>query len=384
MVEEFIAPRILWRGEGSLGDVPDLIRSRISPRPISVVTIVDDVVLKKGLVSPLLERLSAEGYRVTLVSDLGAEPDQHRINLAAERARSSAAELVIGVGGGSVLDTSKIIALLLRNEGRAENFTGPVDPSGGVAPLILAPTTCGTGAEATNIAMMSVDGAKRIISCQDFIPEVAVLDDGLIESLPPQVVAATGMDALAHAVESIMSTKASTASEHHAERAIRTLIANLPQAVEHPGSARSNCLWASHLAGQALNAGVVVGHSIGYCLAREASVSHGISSAVSLPYCIAYNRTMPTHRARMIARAVTLDRSDDLNTAALQIQDLCTEMGLPTRGEDLGVSADRAPDLAQICADEYPRPTNPVPLDPRRLTDLFRALSTGDLEEAFA
>lgn len=382
---EFLAPAALFSGRGSSGKMSSILRGhfRISAGA-QVLVAVDGAVLKAGLLENMLKDLRTNGYEVTLTSDFGAEPNNETVDAAAATGREVKAQVVIGVGGGSVLDSSKFLSLMMRNGGETADWLGVVDPPNGVAPLVLIPTTCGTGSEATRVAMVTVNGTKRVSSCSKFVPPVAVLDPDLVASLPRGVVASTGMDALAHAVESVMSTFSSPMSAHHAMRAIALLVENLERACEGDLGARANCLWASHLAGQALNAGVVLGHSLAYCVAHEAPMPHGTSCALTLPYCIAYNQRIEPERGRALALAITDGASSEMTVAAEHVMNLAARLGLPVTLDDAGIPADVEAAMARFCLKEYPRPNNPEPLDEAKLTDLLKAMRRGDLHAAFS
>ncbi|HVW45321.1 MAG TPA: iron-containing alcohol dehydrogenase [Amycolatopsis sp.] len=214
--------------------------------------------------------------------------------------------------------------------------------------------------------------------------DAVCIDPDLLATLPKQVVAATAMDALAHAVESLMSTSHSTMAAHHAYRAIELIFDNVEQATAGASAAVEACLWGSHLAGQALNAGVVVGHSLAYCLAHEHPMPHGVSCAITLPYCIAYNKNLEPALASTLARALTGGRSDDLRDAARSVMELVRRLGLPVSLDEAGLPAETEAAMAAQCVREYPRPTNPEPLDEHRIEALLRLMRTGDLDAAFS
>lgn len=380
---DFLAPALIRAGRGAAADAAEILGQSFGIRSGCVLLAVDDVLLANGLAQPVSEALATAGYTVVVSSGFGSEPSSEVVDEHAERARSAGAQAVIGLGGGSVLDSSKLLALLLRNEGHTRDWLGAVAPEHGVVPLLLIPTTCGTGSEATRIAMVTVDGAKRASSCASYVPAAVIIDPDLVSSLPAPVVAATTMDALAHAVESLMSSARSPMSAHHALRAIDVLIENIEAATTGDRDALSQCLWGSHLAGQALNAGVVVGHSLAYCLAYEHPMPHGTSCALALPYCIAYNQTLDVTTRRALASALTGGASDDLRVAASRVFDLARRLGLPTTLDDVSIEAGAEARIAARVVAEYPRPTNPEPLDPRRLESLLNAMRVGDLDMAF-
>jgi len=380
----FLSPAAVIGGHGSARNLASILSAQLSITTGSILLAVDDAVAAAGLIAPVEEALVAVGYEVHTRGGFGAEPSSDIIDAIAKEARASGVAAVVGIGGGSVLDSSKLIALLLRNEGGSADWTGVVTPEGGVAPLVLIPTTCGTGSEATRIAMVTVDGNKRSSSCALYVPRVAVIDAELVGSLPKSVIAATGMDALAHATESLMSSSASVLSAHHSLRAIELLIRNLENAYNGEKDALANVLWASHIAGQSLNAGVVLGHSMAYCLAHENPMPHGVSCAIALPYCIAYNQNLEPDLARLLARTLTGGQSDDLRTAAGEVEALSGRMGLPRTLAEARIRPTAIPEMARLCVGDYPRPTNPEPFDEKLMVELFGSMETGDLDLAFA
>ena len=381
---EFLSPAMIRGGRGASADAAVLLPQRFGVTGGAVLVVADDAVVSNGLAEPLLEGLRAGGFSPLITSGLGAEPTSEVVDAAAERARASEAAVVIGIGGGSALDSAKIIALLLRNPGGSADWLGAVDPTGGVAPLLLIPTTCGTGSEATRIAMVTVDGAKRASSCPRYVPDTVIIDPDLLATLPGRVLAATAMDALSHAVESLMSTAHTPMSAHHAFQAIGIIVSQVEAAVQGDPEAVARCLWASHLAGQALNPGVVVGHSLAYCLAHEHPMPHGVSCALALPYCIAYNQRLEPSLASALATALTGGRSADLRVAAESVRSLIARLGLATSLEEAGVPPETERAMAERCVREYPRATNPEPLDAERIERLLVAMRRGDLDAAFA
>ncbi|PRA04207.1 alcohol dehydrogenase [Arthrobacter sp. MYb229] len=380
----FLSPAAVIGGAGAVRNLSEILSTQLAIKTGSILLAVDDAVAAAGLITPVEDALREAGYEVHTRGGFGAEPSAEIVDAVAAEARAAGISAVVGIGGGSVLDSSKIVALLLRNEGGSGDWTGVVAPENGVAPLVLVPTTCGTGSEATRIAMVTVEGSKRASSCALYVPRVAVIDPELVSSLPKSVIAATGMDALAHAIEALMSTSASVLSSHHSLRAIELLVGNLEKAYNGDKDALANVLWASHIAGQSLNAGVVLGHSLAYCLAHEQPMPHGVSCAIALPYCIAYNQNLEPGLAKLIASALTGGQSEDLRVAATEVSELSGRMGLPRTLAEARINPDSVPEMARLCATDYPRPTNPEPFDEQLLADLFRSMESGDLDLAFA
>ncbi|WP_169250973.1 iron-containing alcohol dehydrogenase [Brevibacterium sp. 'Marine'] len=379
----FLSPSVVVGGTGATDRLGEILVEHLGLRDGSVLLAVDDAVFDAGLIQPIAEGLQADGYRVHVHGGFGAEPTAEVVDQVADKARAEDVQAVIGIGGGSVLDSSKIIALLLRNEGGAADWIGSVNPEPGVAPLVLIPTTCGTGSESTRIAMVTVDGHKRVSSCPKFVPQIAVIDPKLVGSLPPSVIAATGMDALAHATESLMSTGASVLSAHHSLRGIEMIVDNLEAAYNGNSDSLAAMLWGAHIAGQSLNSGVVLGHSLAYSLANAQPMPHGVSCAIALPYCIAYNQNLDPQLAETLALTLSRSRSSNLRDAAQEVLDLSARMGLPQTLSDVRVSPTAVPEMARLCVHDYPRPTNPEPFDEELIAELFACMENADLDQAF-
>jgi Alcohol dehydrogenase, class IV len=384
-LREFFAPATIVSGHGTVTRLAHVLSTRLHlPNGASVFVAIDDAVVHSGPVQEMLAAVRA-AYRVTEATGFGPEPDDVCIDAAARRAREAGAEVIVGVGGGSVMDAAKIIALLVRNGGGAADWLGPVNPPGGVAPLVMVPTTCGTGSECTRAAMVTVGGAKRISANSEYVATAVILDPSLLDRLPRGVVACTGMDALSHAIESLMSTDRSPITMHLATAAARLLMTNVEPAWRGDEEARGACLWASHLAGQALNAGVLLGHSLAYSIAQERHVPHGVASGLALPYCIAFNSSgLEPELARTIAHVLTAGRSDDLVAAAGEVLALLRRLGQPATLAELDIDQAADERIAVRCATEYPRTNNPAPMTAEALTRLVPAMRTGDLAAAFA
>jgi alcohol dehydrogenase class IV len=329
----------------------------------------------------LLAGLSDIGYEVDVFDDIQGEPNESVADQAAERARAGGgAVAVIGFGGGSALDVAKLVALLNTNEGKTRDWLGVVEPTFTLTPLVLIPTTTGTGAEATRVAMITVDAAKRAVSCSQFVPSVAVLDQDLVANLPASIVAMTGMDAVAHGVESMLSTNRSVFTMALATEAVGILMSELDKAVlREDAAARGRLLYAAHLSGLALNAGVVAGHSIAYIIARHAPVSHGTSCALALPYCLAYNRDVGATLSSHIARTLTGGTSTSLQAGAESVDSLVDRIGLPRSLAAVGIGETELASMANEIVNDYPRPNNPVTLEPAPLYELLRCMHKGDL-----
>jgi alcohol dehydrogenase class IV len=378
----YLAPRQVLVGPRTSHSSGQALRSwGVGPGPVLVIA--DRVVSEAGLLDQAVAGLTDTGFAPHVFAEVAGEPDDTVTSRASELARSLAVVAVIGVGGGSAMDVAKVVALLRTNDGQVADWLGVVMPSAPVAPLLLIPTTTGTGSEATRISMITVAGSKRVISCSQFVPLIAILDDDLVASLPTAVVASTGMDAVAHAVESILSTNRSSFSLAAAGRALALLRDELEPAVGGDPRAKARVLYAAHLSGLALNAGVVVGHSLAYVIARHAPMPHGASCALALPYCLAYNRAIDDGLADYVAVAVTGEPRATMKAAAEHLEALTGRLGLPQTLASVGITGSELGHMAAETVADYPRPNNPVPLENQGLTTLLQHMHRGDLAAAW-
>lgn len=382
----FRTPGKLGMGRGAVREVPALLRDELRVADgATVFLLTDRIVGELAEFGELRSAVAAAGYDVVFGAVSGPEPDSVEVDRLVAIARSASADVVVGVGGGSVLDAAKLIAFLTRNTGSSADAVGPTTWPVARPPLVLIPTTCGTGSEVTPYAMVTVDGHKRASASPEYVPDAAVLDPSLLDSLPPAVLAATGMDALSHATESLLSTLRSPMSDLCATAAIGMVTRWIEPAVNGDLDARATMLWASHLAGMSLNAGVIIGHSLAYCFAHESPtpMAHGVSCALALPLCLAYNRSVDPERASLVAGTITNRPDAGLLDAAEVIRGLTERLGLPTTLVDAGIPDERYEEIAATCVNDYPRPGNPIPMERDRVLQVLRTMGHGELAAAF-
>jgi alcohol dehydrogenase class IV len=379
-----LGPREVRVGDGAVDSIGALLE-RWNVTSGRVLLVCDTVLVDLGVTERVETALATAGYRTSLFAEVAGEPDLSTADAAAQRARDADHVAVVGVGGGSAMDLAKVAAALATNPGSASSLVGADTVVTAPLPLVLVPTTAGTGSEATRIAMLSDGQNKAIINDARLVPLAAVLDPSLVTSLPRAVTASTGMDALSHAVESTLSTSASAISISAASQAAELLSTWLPQAF-HEGStpSRRATLYGAYLAGVALNAGVVLGHSIAYTIANRTGLPHGITSAMALPYCIAYDTGAARERIEHLAKCVS--GLNELSAAGLcqRIVDLNHELGIPASLEEVGIPSDEVGAMATECRERYPRPNNPAAIEAAPLEILYQHLWRGTAVEALA
>ncbi|AQQ55451.1 iron-containing alcohol dehydrogenase [Planococcus lenghuensis] len=265
-----------------------------SPQKILVVT--DPMLEKIGLTKQVTEPLRGAGYDVTLYTGVVPEPPIAVGEKLAEYTRSGGFDMVIGLGGGSALDLAKVASAMAVHEGDVAdylNLSGTKKITKKGLPMILIPTTSGTGSEVTNIAVLSLETTKDVVTHDYLLADAAIVDPVLTVSVPATVTAATGIDALTHAVEAYVSVNASPATDALALQAIRLIAGSLRRAVKNGEDelARTDMSLGSYMAGLAFfNAGVAGVHALAYPLGGQFHIAHGDSNAVLLPYVMGYIR----------------------------------------------------------------------------------------------
>ncbi len=259
-----------------------------------VAFVTDEMILKLGLAEAALEGLKQAGVGVHTIDDVVADPPEAMILKAVEEAKAEGVDGVVSVGGGSSLDTAKLIAVLVGSDQPISEMYGIGLVKGGRLPMVLAPTTAGTGSEVTPISIVTTgtNEKKGVVSPQ-LIPDWAILDAELTVGLPAHVTAATGIDAMVHAIEAFTSKhKKNVVSDTLARQALALLGGSIHTACTDGSDrdARSNMLLGSMLAGMAFaNAPVAAVHALAYPLGGHFHVPHGLSNALVLPYVLDFN-----------------------------------------------------------------------------------------------
>lgn len=279
-------------GAGELAQIGSLARQRIGTR---VMLVTDPGMMSTGIIERALEFLGKAGVEVELFNEVEADPPEAVILKAAEQARAGQLEGVIGLGGGSSLDVAKLVALLAVGRETLKEVYGVGNAKGPRLPLILIPTTSGTGSEVTPISIVTTGANQKMgVVSPVILPDIALLDPELTYGLPAHVTAATGIDAMVHAIEAYASASANNnpISRMLATQALTLMGQSILTAV-HEGSdrdARSDMLLGSMLAGQAFaNSPVAAVHALAYPLGGHFHIPHGLSNALVLPHVLRFN-----------------------------------------------------------------------------------------------
>ncbi|MGR3572682.1 iron-containing alcohol dehydrogenase [Brevirhabdus sp.] len=305
-----------------------------------------------GLCDAALADMARAGLRVSVFDAVEADPARGTVEAAAELGRAAGVSGVVGFGGGSSMDVAKLAALLLGCDRPLDAAWGVGRARGPRLPLVLVPTTAGTGSEVTPLSIVTVENAeKRGVSSPLILPDLAVLDPVLTLGLPGPVTAATGIDAMVHAIEAHASANANNnpLSRMLAREALRLLGAHIRTAVARPGDieARGAMLLGAMLAGQAFaNAPVAAVHALAYPIGGRFHVPHGVSNALVLPHVLRFNALrVPEAYAAIAADAFAeLPATADAQACAAAFIEalaaLSRDLGLPQRLRDVGIPHD--------------------------------------------
>ncbi len=362
-------------GAGSSRQTGALVKQHF-PAVKKALVVTDTGFLRTGLIAPITASLEAAGVQCTLWSDVVADPPEAVVLKAAADARTATVDLVIGLGGGSSMDVAKLIAVLAAGAQPLSGMYGIGNVQGPRLPLLQIPTTAGTGSEVTPISIVTTgETTKMGVVSPKLYADLVILDAELTVGLPPKVTAATGIDAMVHAIEAYTSRlKKNPLSDMLALQALRLLSGNLLTACEDGGNleARQNMLLGAMLAGQAFsNAPVAAVHALAYPIGGIFHVPHGLSNALVLPHVLRYNVSHAAHLYAEMAAIVAPDatgsteaRSHALITA---MEAMAQRVGIETRLRDVGIGEQ---DIDRLADDAM--------LQTRLLTNNPRELSRAD------
>jgi alcohol dehydrogenase len=323
-----------------------LLRAQF-PALTRLCVVTDGFLHTSGLLDPALADLAAHGWNTTVINDVIADPPEHIVLEAASRARASGAEIVLGLGGGSSMDVAKLIAVLAPQQQQAlGEMYGVNKIAVARLPLVQMPTTAGTGSEVTAVSIVTVGEAKKMgVVASQLIADLAVLDAELTLGLPVAATAATGVDAMVHAIEAYTSAHLKNpVSDMLAVKALDLLSRNLLPACENGGNrdAREAMLLGATFAGQAFaNSPVAAVHALAYPIGGIYHVPHGLSNALVLPHVLRFNAEAAAPLYAELAEVVMpgLTGSDESKTQALieRLEQMIAATAIPARLRDVGI-----------------------------------------------
>ncbi|MEJ2167643.1 MAG: iron-containing alcohol dehydrogenase [Desulfobacterales bacterium] len=348
----YFAPTRVIFGAGSISELP--IEVRALGKKAFLVT--DRGLVETGLVDQVKDKLG--NLLAGVYADIPQDSGMEVVDKGAERALAAGADVLVSLGGGSVIDTAKGMCIVMKEGGSLKDFQGMQMLTRPQTPHIAIPTTAGTGSEVTSGAViLDKDQGQKIIIFEYFnTPRVALLDPRMSENLPPQLTASTGMDAMTHAVESYVAQTRNPISDSAALHAIKLIVQFLPVCVEHGAdlAARGQMQIAALLAGWAFsNAMVGLAHAMAHSLGAVCRIPHGLANGILLPHVMRFNLDeIPELTAdiaeAMGARTSDMDTLSAANAAVDKMRDFAKSIGLNQRLSDLGVSENALKQCAEL------------------------------------
>lgn len=376
---KFHAPEIVF-GPGSLAEAGFAARRLGAERPF-VVT--DPGIIEAGWTAALCGYLADVGLRATVWSELTPNPKDHEVTTGYKRYADSGCDIIIGIGGGSVIDAAKGIAILTGNGGEIGDYNGVDRVCQPIPPLLMIPTTAGTGADVSQFCIITdtASAVKMTIMGRALVPDISVTDARLLMTMPEDLAAATGLDALTHGIESFVSLAHNPLADGHALSAVRLVFDHLPRMLDKRSAA--DC--GEHMAQASLEAGMAftnallgATHAMSHQVGGLLDLPHGVVNGVLLPHIIRFNAVEVPDRFIPLAQAAGLavggaGGEEAGNMLADKVQAIAAELGVPRGLAQLGVREADIATLARSALADACLATNPRSAAHDDLVALFRA-----------
>lgn len=380
-MNKFVLNETSYHGAGAIAAVPREIKARGFKKAFVAS---DPDLVKFGITKKVTDLLEKDGIDYTLYSDIKANPTIENVQHGVSEFKASGADCIVAIGGGSSMDTSKAIGIIITNPEFSDvrSLEGVAATKKPCVPIIAVPTTAGTAAEVTiNYVITDVERKRKFV-CVDVhdIPVVAVVDPEMMSSMPAGLTAATGMDALTHAIEGYITKGAWELSDMFHIKAIEVIARSLRGAVKNTADGREGMALGQYIAGMGFsNVGLGVDHSMAHTLSAYYDTPHGKACAILLPTVMAYNAEYSGEKYRDIAKAMGVEGVDGMSqeeyrkAAVDAVRQLAEDVGIPTtlkgivKEEDIDALAESA--YADAC-----RPGNPRDTSVEEIKELYRSL----------
>ena len=379
-VNRFVLIGISYHGHGAINEIPGIVKSKGFKKAFVAS---DPDLVKFGVTAKVTDLLKENGIEYELYSDIKPNPTIENVLHGVDAYKASEADFMITIGGGSSMDTGKAIGIIINNPEFADvrSLEGVAPTKNHAVPTIAIPTTAGTAAEVTiNYVITDVEKQRKFV-CVDTndIPAVAIVDPDMMSSMPKGLTAATGMDALTHAIEGYTTKAAWEIPDMFHIEAIRLISENLRDAVANKPSGREGMALAQYIAGMGFsNVGLGIDHSMAHTLSAHYDTPHGVACAMLLPISMEFNRDYTGDRYRAIAKAMgvegteTMTQEEYRDAAIAAVRQLSKDVGIPEKNERI-----REEDLEQLAKDALADacyPGNPREATQEQVIEMFRML----------
>lgn len=381
MVNRFILNEVSYFGPGARKELPEVVK-RLNGKKALIVT--DKGIIQFGVAEKVTKVLDDASIPYEIFSEVKPNPTVSNVKAGIEAYKKSEADFIIAIGGGSAIDTAKGIGIVINNPEFSDiiSLEGCAPTKHKSVPIIALPTTAGTAAETTiNYVIIDEDKKKKMV-CVDpnDIPAVAIIDAELMYSLPKSLTAATGMDALTHAIEGYVTKGAWEMSDMFEIEAIRMINKYLRTAVSEPGNpeGRNGMAIAQYIAGMAFsNVGLGLVHGMAHPMGSLFDIPHGVANALLLPTVMEFNKPYCLDKFPKVAEAMGVDISGMTKEEASQaacdaVKALAIEVGIPQHLSDLGIKETDIPELAEQALTDVCTPGNPRPVTLEEIKELYK------------
>ena len=381
MAQRFILNGTSYHGAGAIQEIATEVKSRGFKKAF---VCSDPDLVKFGVTAKVLKVLDDNGFSYELYSNIKPNPTIENVQTGVEAFKNAGTDYLIAIGGGSSMDTAKAIGIIINNPEFADvrSLEGVADTKNPAVSIIAVPTTAGTAAEVTINYVITDAEKNRKMVCVDphDIPVVAVVDPDMMSSMPKGLTAATGMDALTHAIEGYITAGAWELSDMFHLKAIEIIAKSLRGAVDNTPEGREGMALGQYIAGMGFsNVGLGIVHSMAHPLGALYDTPHGVANAIILPTGMEYNAPATGEKYRDIAKAMGVEGTekmtqDEYRKAAIDaVKKLAADVGIPADLKDI-VKPEDIPFLAQSAYDDACRPGNPRETSVEEITKLYESL----------
>lgn len=381
MANRFVLNETSYHGKGAIQEIATEVKGRGFKK---CFVCSDPDLIKFNVTKKVTDVLDANSIDYEIYSKIKANPTVENVKTGVETFKASGADCIIAIGGGSSMDTAKAIGIIIKNPEFADvvSLEGVAPTKNKCVPIIAVPTTAGTAAEVTINYVITDTEKNRKMVCVDVhdIPVVAVVDPDMMSSMPKGLTAATGMDALTHAIEGYITAGAWELSDMFHLKAIEIISKNLRGAVENTPEGREGMALGQYIAGMGFsNVGLGIVHSMAHPLGAVYDTPHGVANAIILPTVMEYNAPATGEKYRNIAKAMGVTGVDNMSldearkAAVDAVKQLSQDVGIPENLKDI-VKPDDVDFLAQSAYDDACRPGNPRETSVEEIKELYLSL----------
>ncbi len=381
MANRFVLNETSYHGAGAINAIPEEIKARGFKK---VWVASDPDLVKFGVSKKVTDILDKEGIAYELFSKIQANPTISNVKAGVESFKACGADCIIAIGGGSSMDTAKAVGIIIKNPEFEDvrSLEGVAPTKNKCVPIIAVPTTAGTAAEVTINYVITDEEKNRKMVCVDVhdIPVIAVVDPDMMSTMPKGLTAATGMDALTHAIEGYITKGAWELSDMFHLKAIEIISKNLRGAVANTPEGREGMALGQYVAGMGFsNVGLGIVHSMAHPLGALYNTPHGVANAIILPTVMEYNAPETGDKYKYIAKAMGVEGTENMTqeeyrkAAVDAVKKLSDDVGIPKDLKEI-VKAEDIPFLAQSAYDDACRPGNPRDTSVEEITELYKSL----------